>query len=263
MFFSIITINYNDKSGLRRTIESVASQTYVDYEYIIIDGGSTDGSVDVIKEFASDIDCWVSEKDRGIYHAMNKGVLQAHGDYCLFLNSGDAFYDKSVLEHIAEKGLKEDIIVGKLVSFTNDYLFNPPSRLISLYYLYSGTVPHQSSFIKTDLLRQYPYDEQLKIVSDWKFFVQAIVLHNCSVRFIDEIIARFDTNGVSTTNPDKMWKEKELVLAELFPPRVLADYQHMKASECLTQTLTPLLRQHYSIDKILYRIGKFLLKFVK
>lgn len=84
MFFSIITINYNDKSGLRRTIESVASQTYVDYEYIIIDGGSTDGSVDVIKEFASDIDCWVSEKDRGIYHAMNKGVLQAHGDYCLF-----------------------------------------------------------------------------------------------------------------------------------------------------------------------------------
>jgi hypothetical protein len=100
-------------------------------------------------------------------------------------------------------------------------------------------------------------------VSDWKFFVQAIVLHNCSVRYIDEIIARFDTNGVSTTNPDKMWKEKELVLAELFPPRVLADYQYMKASECLTQTLNPLLRQHYSIDKILYRIGKFLLKFVK
>jgi glycosyltransferase involved in cell wall biosynthesis len=263
MFFSIITINYNDKSGLRRTIESVASQTYVDYEYIIIDGGSTDGSVDVIKEFAPDIDCWVSEKDRGIYHAMNKGVLQAHGDYCLFLNSGDAFYDKSVLEHIAEKGLKEDIIVGKLVSFTNDYLFNPPSRLISLYYLYSGTVPHQSSFIKTDLLRQYPYDEQLKIVSDWKFFVQAIVLHNCSVRYIDEIVARFDTNGVSTTNPDKMWKEKEQVLAELFPPRVLADYQHMKASECLTQTLTPRLRQHYTIDKILYHIGKFFLKFVK
>jgi len=263
MFFSIITINYNDKSGLRRTIESVASQTYVDYEYIIIDGGSTDGSVDVIKEFASDIDCWVSEKDRGIYHAMNKGVLQAHGDYCLFLNSGDAFYDKSVLEHIAEKGLKEDIVVGKLVSFTNDYLFNPPSRLISLYYLYSGTVPHQSSFIKTDLLRQYPYDEQLKIVSDWKFFVQAIVLHNCSVRYIDEIVARFDTNGVSTTNPDKMWKEKEQVLAELFPPRVLADYQHMKASECLTQTLTPRLRQHYTIDKILYHIGKFFLKFVK
>lgn len=129
MFFSIITINYNDKSGLRRTIESVASQTYVDYEYIIIDGGSTDGSVDVIKEFASDIDCWVSEKDRGIYHAMNKGVLQAHGDYCLFLNSGDAFYDKSVLEHIAEKGLKEDIIVGKLVSFTNDYLLTLPQDL--------------------------------------------------------------------------------------------------------------------------------------
>lgn len=263
MKFSVITINFNNQSGLRGTIESVVGQTYDDYEYIVIDGGSTDGSVEVIKELASDIDYWVSEKDHGIYHAMNKGVAQAHGEYCIFVNSGDVMYDKCVLTRIAGTILNEDILVGKILSFANDVLFTPPSRSISLYYLYSGTVPHQSSFIKTDLLRQYPYDENLKIVSDWKFFVQAIVLHNCSVRYIDEIIARFDTNGVSTTNPDKMWKEKEQVLAELFPPRVLADYQHMKASECLTQTLTPLLRQHYSIDKILYRIGKFLLKFVK
>ena len=260
---SIITVNYNDAEGLGHTIQSVISQTCKDFEYIVIDGGSTDGSESIIKNFEPNISYWVSEADHGIYHAMNKGVAQAHGEYCIFLNSGDTFYDECVLERLANNNVVEDIVVGKILSDKGQAIFNPPQRPISLYYLYSGTVPHQSSFIKTDLLRQYPYDEKLKIVSDWKFFVQAIVLHNCSVRYIDEIIARFDTNGVSTTNPDKMWKEKELVLAELFPPRVLADYQHMKASECLTQELTPELRRHYRLDKLLYQLGMFLIGVAK
>ena len=145
----------------------------------------------------------------------------------------------------------------------NKYLFASPSRPISLYYLYSGTVPHQSSFIKTELLRLYPYDERLKIVSDWKFFVQAIVIHNCSIRYVNVNVARFDTCGVSTSNPDKMWKEKEQVLSELFPSRVLADYQFMKQSECLIQSLTPQFRQHFYIDKLMYRLGSIILHFVK
>ena len=264
MNLSIITVNFNDAEGLERTIKSVVSQTFRDYEFIIIDGGSTDGSVDVIKEFATDIDYWVSEKDRGIYHAMNKGVSHAHGDYCLFLNSGDSFCNDTVLNKIQDIGRNEEIIVGKVVSRDGQSpLFLPPSRDISLYYLYSGTVPHQGAFIKTDLLRRMPYDENLKIVSDWKFFIEAIILNNCSIGYIDECIAKFDTTGVSTSNPGKMWKEKERVLSELFPPRVLADYQQMKASECLTQKLLPHLRQHYTIDKILYRICKYLLRFVK
>lgn len=264
MKFSIITINYNDQSGLRQTIESVVSQIYNDVEYIIIDGGSTDGSVGLIKEFATDIDYWVSEKDRGIYHAMNKGVAQAHGDYCLFLNSGDFFCNDAVLNKIQDIGCNEDIVVGKVVSKDGQSpLFLPPSRDISLYYLYSGTVPHQGAFIKTDLLRRIPYDENLRIVSDWKFFLEAIIFNNCSIRYVDEFVAMFDTTGVSTSNPDKMWKEKEQVLSELFPPRVLADYRQMKVSECLTQKLTPQLRQHYTIDKLLYNIGNFFLKIVK
>ena len=93
MLFSIITINYNNSEGLRQTIDSVVSQTYHEYEYIVIDGGSTDGSVDIIGFFSDKVDYWVSEKDRGIYHAMNKGVAQAHGDYCIFMNSGDSFYN--------------------------------------------------------------------------------------------------------------------------------------------------------------------------
>lgn len=263
MQFSVITINFNNGEGLRHTIDSVISQTCHDYEYIIIDGGSTDDSVNVIKLFSDKIDYWVSEKDRGIYHAMNKGVNLAHGQYCIFMNSGDCFYDSSVLEQFKNIGMEEDIIIGKLLSSElYEDLFQPPKRDISMYYLYSATVPHQSSFIKTELLRLYRYDETLKIVSDWKFFVQAIVFHNCSVRYVDDYVATFDLEGISTSNPEIMWKEKEQVLSSFFPTRVLEDYKRMKASECMTQTLTPQLRQHFRIDKFLYNIGKRILNII-
>ena len=262
MQYSIITINYNNGEGLRHTIESVISQTFNDYEFIVIDGGSTDDSVNIIKSFSDKIDYWVSEKDRGIYHAMNKGVAQAHGKYCIFMNSGDCFYNDMVLKRFVDYEIKEDIIVGKLISNKNgQVLFAPPQQQISLYYLYSGTVPHQSTFIRIELLRQFPYDESLKIVSDWKFFVQAIVLNNCSVRYIDDYVATFDLEGISTSNPERMWKEKEEILASMFPPRVLSDYKRMKQSECMTQVLTPQLRIYYSVDRLVYKIGRILLKF--
>ena len=94
MRFSVITINYNNREGLNKTIKSVLCQSINDYEYIIIDGGSTDGSVDIINNNANFITYWVSEKDNGIYHAMNKGVAHAHGEYCIFMNSGDIFYNE-------------------------------------------------------------------------------------------------------------------------------------------------------------------------
>lgn len=262
MKISVITINYNNVEGLERTMMSVFSQTNRCYEYIIIDGGSTDGSVEIINSYSGKIDFWVSEKDRGIYNAMNKGVAHAHGDYCVFMNSGDSFYNQTVLDRICLLNDNKDIIVGKVVSNTNVSLFLPPTRDISLYYLYSGTVAHQGAFIKTDLLRQYPYDEDLRIVSDWKFFVKTIIEYNCSIIFVDEYVAKFDIEGVSTSNPEQMWKEKEKVLFDLFPSRILEDYRFFKSSECLTQTLTPMLRHHYRIDKILYTIGRLLGKLV-
>lgn len=263
MKVSIITVNYNDKVGLESTICSVLKQDCREFEYIIIDGGSTDGSVEVIQNYKEKIDYWVSEKDNGIYHAMNKGVAHAHGQYCFFLNSGDSFYNDNVLKSIQDLGCDDDIVVGKVVSNKDhSQLFLPPSKEISLYYLYSGTVPHQGAFIKSDLLRRIPYDENLRIVSDWKFFLEAIILNNCSIQYIDEYIAEFDTTGLSTSNPEKMWKEKERVLSDLFPPRVLADYSQMKSSECLTHSLTPQLRQHYRIDMFVYRMGRLLLKIV-
>ena len=172
---------------------------------------------------------------------------------------------EAIFKHLLQKNKLKDISCSSAgISARNgDTLFAPPQREISLYYLYSGTVPHQSSFIKTEILRLYPYDEKLKIVSDWKFFIQAIVMHNCSIRYIDDVVAKFDTEGFSTSNPDKMWREKEQVLNSMFPNRILLDYKVMKASECLTQTITPQLRLHFGIDRLLYRMGKWLLKLIK
>lgn len=263
MRYSIITINYNNKEGLKRTIESVVRQTFNDYEFIIIDGGSTDGSVEVIDKYAKRIDYWISEKDNGIYHAMNKGIAKAQGDYCIFMNSGDCFYSHYILNTVSTKENNEDIFVGNVISEDGTILSRQPNREISLYHLYSGAIPHQGAFIKTCLLKKTPYDESLKITADWKFLLEKIILENCSVAFINDIIAIYDTNGISSTNQSQMRKEKEKVLSEIFPNRILLDYVHMKQSECLTQLLTPKLRKHYQIDRFLYRIGRLLLFFMK
>ena len=264
MLFSIITINYNNCEGLRQTIGSVVSQSFHDYEYIIIDGGSTDDSVNIIKSFSDKIDYWVSEKDHGVYHAMNKGVAQAHGEYCIFMNSGDCFYNQIVLERVNEANPTEDVVVGKVAIDSQDHIISPPPKgNLTMYHLYSGSIPHQGSFIKTELLRKFPYDENLKISSDWKFFVQTLIVNNGSIRYHDGFVARYDTDGLSSNNPRLMRQEKENVMAELFPPRILADYQTMKESECLTQSLTPQLRQHYGIDKFIFKLGKILLGLIK
>ena len=156
MKFSIITINYNNKDGLERTVKSVISQTFQDFEYIIIDGGSTDGSVDVIKKFADRIDYWVSEPDKGVYNAMNKGIQQAHGDYLNFMNSGDCYYDKYRLEKIMKYNLEADFVIGRDFhedsingsSFTSIHPLLPNS-----FYFYISTLPHQSAFIKKEMLK--------------------------------------------------------------------------------------------------------------
>jgi len=117
MKLSIITVNLNNKSGLQKTIDSVISQTYKDFEWIIIDGGSTDGSKELIEQYSQYITYWISEPDKGIYNAMNKGIVQAKGEYLQFLNSGDALYDKYVLDKILKAtNITSDIITGSIFS---------------------------------------------------------------------------------------------------------------------------------------------------
>jgi len=234
---SIITINYNNRDGLERTIRSVVGQTFKDFEYIVIDGGSTDGSVDIIKKYSDRIDYWVSEPDKGIYNAMNKGVSKATGDYCNFLNSGDYFNRNDVLDRLNFNGFAGDILVGVTQYFhcegdalVFEHLDYPPQKITAKRMIFSS-IGHQSSIIKTSLLRRNMYDETLKIVGDWKFFFQSLILHNCQYDITDIVISNFDSTGCSNTNRKVMMEERKSVLSELLPPRILSDYVSMQYGE--------------------------------
>lgn len=220
MKLSIITINYNNRDGLRKTIESVVNQTYKDFEYIVIDGGSTDGSVDVIKEYTDKIDYWVSEPDKGIYNAMNKGIDVAKGEYLNFMNSGDVFCDIDTIGCVFKGNPNSDIICGNTMMPTRQ---EPPSE-ITFNTLFSGAICHQCAFIRATLMKKYRYDEKLKIVADRKFFIQALILDNCSYSTIDVDVVNYDTNGFSSNNRALSDYEHASVLEELIPERIRQDY---------------------------------------
>lgn len=255
MRFSIITINFNNKDGLKRTINSVLCQTCIDYEFIIIDGGSTDGSVEVIKENESQITYWVSEKDNGVYHAMNKGVAQAHGDYCIFMNSGDCFHSPDALSSVLN--YQEDIICGQVSTFPSGH--HKPT--ISLVDLLRISLPHQAMFIKRDLLIKHPYDEEYKILSDWKFCIENLVIDNCSFRNIEVVIADYESGGISSNSNGLLAKERADILHEMFPARILADYERMVPVDDELVDLSLILTKTDGIRKLAKRIIKFVLLF--
>lgn len=225
MKLSIITINWNDEAGLRKTIESVLGQTArKELEYIVIDGASTDGSPQVLEEYGDRIDRWVSEPDSGIYNAMNKGVRMSTGEYLLFMNSGDTLYNSTVVETLLpELESGEDIVTGKML-YSGKGRYSQADDPITLLFLYQSSLPHDATFIRRQLLIDTPYDESLRIASDWKFFVQVIVQQNCSYKIVDHVVSEFDTHGISAKNRDLCKQERDKALDELFPPRVLADY---------------------------------------
>ncbi len=219
MKFSIITINYNNFEGLKRTVESVVNQTWKDFEYIIIDGGSTDGSVEYIETQRQYVDYWISEPDKGIYSAMNKGIAKATGEYLLFLNSGDEFYDAEVLESNNLNIHTEDLVYFdiQLISEDQTKVYKYP-ELLDYKNFIGGSIGHPTTFIKKELFsKNGNYDESLKIVSDWKFFMTAILKHNCSWRKVNKVLSKFHMDGVSSTNMKLVNEERDAVLKECFP----------------------------------------------
>jgi len=225
---TIITINLNNADGLRKTIESVVSQTFTDYEYIIIDGASTDGSVDVIKRYADKITYWVSEADKGIYNAMNKGIKVAQSEYCLFLNSGDWLFDNITLENVFKLDRTEDILYGDFYSVSEDgtlKLVTYPSTLTLNFFL-DNTICHQATFTKRNLLVEDPYNELFKIASDWEFLVKHIILKNCSTFKLYNKIVYYQDFGISS-NPKFTQLhliERKTILYSYFSERILLDY---------------------------------------
>lgn len=266
MKYSIITVNYNNKEGLRETIESVIHQTFRDYEFIVIDGGSTDGSADIIKEYNTQIDYWISEPDGGIYQGMNKGIKKSSGEYLNFMNSGDCFYDEEVLQDIFDKQSTSDIIVGK------DYHYNSETQQgfstilpprISMLTFFIQTLPHQSSFFKRELFKNSLYDESLRIVADIKFYIQKICVEGCSVEEIDEIICRREPDGISKSYNERRIAEHQTVIAEFLPSGAIKDYNTLTLlDKTTTYKLLSLLENSKGLKwmtffiKILYRILK-------
>lgn len=225
---SIITINYNNVSGLQKTIKSVVSQTSRDFEYIVIDGGSTDGSLEVIKDYAANIIYWVSEPDSGIYQAMNKGIRVATGEYCQFLNSGDWLAAPDVTEKMLKIVPDCSIVYGNMIKQLpkNKILLNKQIDLESFLTFYQGSLNHSPAYIKRNLFEKYGYfDEGLKIVSDWKFFLQVVGLNNEKVVYRNINITCFDMMGISNTNNLLDRFERQQVLKELLPSKILTDYE--------------------------------------
>lgn len=226
MKFSVITVCFNDHEGIEKTVRSVVEQTCSDYEYIIIDGGSTDGSIDVIEKYRDNIHYWVSEKDNGVYAAMNKAIRAAKGDYCIFMNSGDSFFSNDVLEKVEHLNLDCNLAVGG-ASMTRKgkqiSLVIPPDNVCIGFWLYHSVI-HQAAFMCTTYLKEKLYDESLKIVADWKYMLSEYVNRRYIYQSIPFTICCFDTSGMSS-NEEKRNMEREKVLKEVLPPMIYDDYK--------------------------------------
>ena len=235
MKLSIITINRNNAAGLEKTMRSVATQTFKDIEYIVVDGASTDGSVEVIKKLESEFAHlkWVSEPDSGIYNAMNKGMRMASGEYFQILNSADCLASADVIERMLsalENAGFPSILYGNMIKCFPDgkKLLDRSfaGRDITMLGMYKGTLNHDPAYIHRDLFEKYGYyDENLKIVSDWKWYMQAIVLGDEKPQYVDLDVTLFDMTGISETNLDLCKEERKKELDKMFPKAILADYE--------------------------------------
>jgi glycosyltransferase involved in cell wall biosynthesis len=221
---SIITINYNNLLGLQKTMKSVFDQSWKDYEYIIIDGGSTDGSKEFIELNSNKISYWVSEKDNGIYNAMNKGTLEAKGEYVLYLNSGDFLASTDVLKSVSISLNDFDIIYGDLIieNHTGKKWVKKYNNRISFAYFYIDTLPHQASFISLKLISKYnysPYVEKFIFCADWYFFFDAVIKKNANIKYISYIISNYNLNGFSSqpSNQLGMIDQKNKILEQQYP----------------------------------------------
>ena len=226
MKLSIVTINLNNKAGLRKTIDSVIAQTCKDFEWIIIDGGSTDESKELIEKYADYISYWVSEPDKGIFHAMNKGILASCGEYLLFLNSGDYLYDSDVLHNVLPLLTGCDFYVGREQRNVENYIWDKnlsTTKEICLATL--SFLPHQCTFIQRSIFTKYGfYHDELKFSSDWYLVYKALILGNATISKIPVLVSVFEGNGVSAINWRDSKEEREQLINELPRIKFLSDF---------------------------------------
>ena len=302
MKLSIITINYNNAEGLCRTIQSVQSQTFRDFEHIIVDGGSTDDSVDIIRQYADNEAirpegykatrqekngkaddtlpnrpiasspnrheiCWISEKDRGVYDAQNKGIRLAHGEYCYFLNAGDTFCNEHVLElifkpltfNLSPLTSTPDILYGNEIIVDGNGQRVGIARGVenpSFVDLYNSCMKHQASFIRRSLFDKYGmYDADMRICSDFDWFFRVIAFHDeVTLLYEDVDIAYFENTGLSYHSPELCARERQQILDRYMTKRMQRDYLLLGKYPRLSRV------GENKIVKLLLRIANRLLK---
>ena len=205
---TVITVCYTAKEALKTTMRSVFAQRYDALEYVIVDGASTDGSVELIKQSANKVDHWVSEPDNGIYDAMNKGARQASGEWVMFLNAGDEFANEDVLRRIFEHDIQADIVYGDVVKDGIVKEAEPPHAAHRMFFC------HQSCLTRHSCLLQTPFDTTHKLSADFKFFKQ---MYRERKRFkqLHFPIAVFDTGGISNRKRSMGLKDNMRVIAEV------------------------------------------------
>jgi len=248
---SIISINYNDAIGLEKTIVSVLNQSYSDYEYIIIDGNSTDGSKEVIIKYQDQLTYWVSEKDSGIYNAMNKGINVATGDYLLFMNSGDALVDDTNILNICSEKLIEDIVAFDCFLEKENKIVGRRTHLEkpTLFYVYKNGFKHQSTFIKRRLFEKIGlYNENYKIAGDYEFWIRSFLEPNTTSNSYTIPIAIFQLNGISQEGG---WGKEHKQIEQELLPHLLADFKHF-------ERLLP-----YENSRVLKMVAQILKRFKK
>ena len=199
MKVSIITISYNNLNGLKDTYKSIRSQTFRDFEWIVVDGGSSDGTKKFLEEHESEIAWWCSEPDKGVYNAQNKGTEHAKGEYSIYMNSGDSFFSEDVLEKVFREETDADIIYGNwmLVFENGKTKLGRAPEVADMAYFYADNMCHQSMLIRTEAVKKRPYDESFRIYADWEEWL-ALFTQGKTFERIDLTICKFLVGGIST-----------------------------------------------------------------
>lgn len=228
MKLSIITINYNNFTGLQKTIDSVLRQTYKVFEWIVIDGGSNDGSKEYIESLNSYFVYWCSESDKGIYNALNKGINHATGDYVQFLNSGDCLYDENALQRavstINDDNASNDIYYGDMIQVNDGEQLNPityPDELGFFFFPYNN-ICHQATFYRRSLFDNNPYDESYSIVSDWAMNLK-LLFQGCTFKHLKQDVVYYDNRGKSSYANQKHHDERTAAFAKYVPQQLKID----------------------------------------
>ncbi|MDR3704377.1 MAG: glycosyltransferase family 2 protein [Paludibacteraceae bacterium] len=268
---SIITINLNNRDGLCKTIKSVVSQTCKDYEYILIDGASIDGSVDIIKKYSGIQECrlkWISEPDNGVFQAMNKGIRMAEGEYLLFLNSGDFLVDDNVLQNVSANNYTADFLLGRCNISENGTVIhttNPQDKL-TFGYLYETGLAHQSTFIKREMFNKYGfYREDFKYNADIEFWYRTIILKACTTKSLDFVVSDYNLDGISTkkATSDLYLNEIKLIFDNPYLQLFIPDYDSWRKEKKDLEMLYWAKEKNiiYSMLMVLFKCAKLFCKF--